>query len=106
MCMRCRCAVQADSAASRAVTKSCMTDVLPAGLNVFRNKSTRVRRHVHVHAWLTSTSMSQAELKDCRIFDEKHDTLLYVSYTTRNTGAADEGKVSAGRYKCAHVPVH
>ena len=74
-----------------------------AGLNFFQNKTLRVKR----------------------IYDEPHDTLLYVAYSTRfmllllpahgrtpcsptdklsvasrTSGAANDG-VSSGRYKCA-----
>ncbi|KAK9861797.1 hypothetical protein WJX84_001140 [Apatococcus fuscideae] len=47
-----------------------------SGLQLFKNKTVRVRR----------------------VFDEKHKTLLYIAYSTRLGGGNDE-KVSAGRYK-------
>lgn len=46
------------------------------GLNLFQQKTLRVRR----------------------VYDEKHDTLLYVSYSTRLANNNDEG-VSSGRYR-------
>lgn len=47
------------------------------GINLFVAKTTKVRR----------------------VYDAEHDTLLYVSYSTRLTTSADEGKVSSGRYR-------
>lgn len=47
------------------------------GLNLFQNKNLRVRR----------------------IFDEKNRAIIYVAYSTRFTGAADEKEVSTSRYR-------
>jgi len=46
------------------------------GLNLFKNKTLRIRR----------------------VFDQENHAIVYVAYSTRLTGAADEG-VSAGRYR-------
>ncbi|KAL4457766.1 hypothetical protein ABPG75_012631 [Micractinium tetrahymenae] len=47
------------------------------GLNLFQNKNLRVRR----------------------IFDDKNRVVIYVAYSTRFTGAADEKDVSTSRYR-------
>ncbi|KAK9842942.1 hypothetical protein WJX74_004679 [Apatococcus lobatus] len=47
-----------------------------SGLQLFKNKTVRVRR----------------------VFDEKHKTLLYIAYSTR-LGSGNDQQVSAGRYK-------
>ncbi|KAL4443027.1 hypothetical protein ABPG77_008518 [Micractinium sp. CCAP 211/92] len=47
------------------------------GLNLFQNKNLRVRR----------------------IFDEKNRVLIYVAYSTRFTGAAEEKDISTSRYR-------
>ncbi|KAF5833423.1 CreA protein-domain-containing protein [Dunaliella salina] len=47
------------------------------GFNPFKNKTLRLRR----------------------IYDAKRNSLLYIAYSTRLTGASDEGNVSSGRYK-------
>lgn len=44
-------------------------------------------------------SFQNKTLRVRRLLDEKHDTLLYIAYSTRNTSTSDDGKASAGRYK-------
>ncbi|MCG8340203.1 MAG: CreA family protein, partial [Cytophagales bacterium] len=45
------------------------------GLNIFKDKKVKIRR----------------------VLDEERQTLVYVSYSTRNTSQTDEGS-SSGRY--------
>jgi len=40
-----------------------------------------------------------------RLFDAKNSTAVYVAYSTRLTGAKDDGTVSAGRYKTSMCAV-
>eukprot|EP01023_Acetabularia_acetabulum_P038998 TRINITY_DN3738_c0_g1_i1.p1 TRINITY_DN3738_c0_g1~~TRINITY_DN3738_c0_g1_i1.p1 ORF type:complete len:227 (-),score=36.18 TRINITY_DN3738_c0_g1_i1:714-1394(-) len=47
------------------------------GFNIFKNKTVRVRR----------------------VYDDSRNTLVYVSYSTRNTGSGDEGGPTTGRYR-------
>eukprot|EP00879_Flechtneria_rotunda_P003057 GHRR01003277.1.p1 GENE.GHRR01003277.1~~GHRR01003277.1.p1 ORF type:complete len:252 (+),score=33.78 GHRR01003277.1:1011-1766(+) len=47
------------------------------GLSIFKDKTLRVRR----------------------LYDPSRQTLVYVAYSTRLSSAADEGKVSSGRYR-------
>lgn len=47
------------------------------GINIFKNKTVRVRR----------------------IYDEERSCVVYVTYSTRLTGASDDGGASAGRYR-------
>lgn len=42
----------------------------------------------------------QKALRVRRVYDEPHDTAVYVAYSTRLTSASDEGGASTGRYKC------
>ncbi|PNH02371.1 Protein CreA [Tetrabaena socialis] len=48
------------------------------GLNLFKNKTLRVRR----------------------LYDAERRTVVYVAYSTRLSTASDEGGVSTGRYRC------
>ncbi|KAL6763071.1 CreA protein-domain-containing protein [Haematococcus lacustris] len=47
------------------------------GLNLFKNKTLRVRR----------------------VYDPKRNSVVYVAYSTRLNSASDEGSVSSGRYR-------
>jgi CreA protein len=47
--------------------------------------------------------LQQKSLRVRRMYDEKHDTVVYVAYSTRLTSASGEGGASTGRYKCEAV---
>ncbi|KAG2481825.1 hypothetical protein HYH03_019209 [Edaphochlamys debaryana] len=53
------------------------------GLNIFKNKTLRVRR----------------------VYDAERRTVLYIAYSTRLSTASDEGGVSTGRYKTSMCAV-
>lgn len=79
------CVVHPAGAACVVLTHSTATPPLPAcqvftekkGLNIFKDKTLRVRR----------------------IYDSSRQSLVYVAYSTRLSNAADEKTMSSGRYR-------